>query len=110
MTLRDRLVISAYTGYLMCNFDQLHKFAEEIIGRPILSHEFGLDETWNKLHDAVKEDFLKLCSDKDDDKKADGYSIDIEVYDEIEEYENCTVQVLKNSVTGKYSVGWYRNE
>lgn len=35
---------------------------------------------------------------------------DMDIYDEEEIYPNCTVQVLRNSVTGKISVGWWRNE
>ncbi len=31
------------------------------------------------------------------------------VYDEVEEHRNCTVQILHNSKTGEYSVGWRRN-
>ena len=32
------------------------------------------------------------------------------VYDEVEEHKNCTVQILKNSLTGEESVGWWENE
>ena len=32
------------------------------------------------------------------------------VYDEIEVHDNCTVQILKNSITGQTSVGWWDNE
>ena len=32
------------------------------------------------------------------------------VFDQIEEHPNCTVQILKNSVTGEISVGWYPND
>lgn len=32
------------------------------------------------------------------------------VFDEVEEHQNCTVQVLRNSVTGEVSVGWRRND
>lgn len=32
------------------------------------------------------------------------------IYDEEEIHENCTVQILKNSVTGETSVGWWENE
>ena len=35
---------------------------------------------------------------------------EIGLYDVEEIYENCTVQVLRNSVTGEVSVGWKRNE
>lgn len=31
------------------------------------------------------------------------------LYDEEEIHENCTVQVLRNSVTGEVSVGWWEN-
>lgn len=32
------------------------------------------------------------------------------IYDEVETYSNCTVQLLRNSVTGDVSVGWWVNE
>lgn len=31
------------------------------------------------------------------------------IFDQEEIHENCTVQVLKNSVTGECSVGWWKN-
>lgn len=37
-------------------------------------------------------------------------TIDLNVFDEEEIHENCTVQVLRNSVTGEVSVGWWENE
>ena len=36
--------------------------------------------------------------------------IEMNIYDQEEIYHNCTVQVLRNSVTGEVSVGWWRNE
>lgn len=36
--------------------------------------------------------------------------VEANVYDEAEEYPDCTVQILHNSVTGEYSVGWWKNE
>ena len=32
------------------------------------------------------------------------------IYDQEEIHENCTVQILRNSVTGEESVGWWENE
>jgi hypothetical protein len=32
------------------------------------------------------------------------------IYDREEIIENCTVQILTNSVTGEQSVGWWKNE
>jgi hypothetical protein len=31
-------------------------------------------------------------------------------YDKEEIFENCTVQVLTNTVTGDVSIGWWKNE
>lgn len=36
-------------------------------------------------------------------------AIDINLYDVEEIYPNCTVQVLRNTVTGEISVGWWIN-
>ena len=32
------------------------------------------------------------------------------IVDEEEIYTNCTVQILRNSVTGEESIGWWQNE
>lgn len=34
----------------------------------------------------------------------------VSIYDEEEIHTNCTVQILRNSVTGDVSVGWWPNE
>ena len=38
------------------------------------------------------------------------YKIDIDMFDEEEIYTNCTVQVLHNSITDDYSIGFWNNE
>ena len=37
-------------------------------------------------------------------------SIETNIYDEEEIHKNCTVQILRNSVTGDTSIGGYENE
>ncbi len=44
------------------------------------------------------------------DDKSKIVEIETNFYDREEIYENCTVQVLTNTVTGEVSVGWWRNE
>lgn len=34
----------------------------------------------------------------------------MEFYNQEEIYENCTVQVLSNTYTGRTSVGWWQNK
>ena len=36
--------------------------------------------------------------------------VDANLFDEVEIHENCTVQVLRNTVTGEVSIGWWENE
>lgn len=35
--------------------------------------------------------------------------LETNMFDEVEIHENCTVQILKNSVTGEISIGWWEN-
>lgn len=37
-------------------------------------------------------------------------NVQVSIYDEEEIYENCTVQVWRNSVTGEESIGWWKND
>lgn len=61
MTKKERLIVSAYTGVLMTDFSDLHKFIEEKLGRPVWTHELASESVKEELKKAVKEDFLKLC-------------------------------------------------
>lgn len=36
--------------------------------------------------------------------------IETNIFDEEEIHPNCTVQILRNSVTGEISVGWWENK
>ena len=36
--------------------------------------------------------------------------LETSIFDKEEIYENCTVQVLTNTVTGEVSIGWWRND
>ena len=37
-------------------------------------------------------------------------TVETNLFDQEERHTNCTVQILKNSVTGEVSVGWWENE
>lgn len=65
MTKEEKLIVSAYTGYLMVDFDDLHKYITEKLGRPVFTHEL-YGKVFDELHEVVKDDFLKLCDDKED--------------------------------------------
>ena len=65
MTKREKIIVSAYTGYLMCEFQDMHEYIEEKLGRPVWTHELGSDEVWKEIREAVYDDFIALCKSED---------------------------------------------
>lgn len=61
MNNRERAIISAYTGKLMCDFDYFHRYVEEKLGRPVFTHELGYIEVEDEIKAASRDDFLALC-------------------------------------------------
>jgi len=61
MTYQECVIVSAYTGYLMCDFEDMQKYIEEKLKRPVWTHELADKETLARIRDAVKDDFLALC-------------------------------------------------
>ena len=61
MTKQERIIVSAYTGFLMCDFDDLHKYIEEKVGRPVWTHELADAEIQSEIREKCKNDFLSLC-------------------------------------------------
>ena len=60
MTKREAAIVSAYTGYLIGEFSELHKYVEEIIGRPVYTHEMGNKETFDEIKSKAKNDFVSI--------------------------------------------------
>ena len=70
MTDREKAIVMAHTGICMLTgykFQIFHKYVEDIMGRPIMTHEMG----W--LADMIKEkskaDFMALCADESSSEK-----------------------------------------
>ena len=61
LTTRQGAVISAYTGVLAGTFDALHAYAEELMGRPVFTHEFP--DLASELQRRSKADFLEIVAD-----------------------------------------------
>jgi len=70
MTDREKAIVMAYTGTCMLKGDKFqifHKYIEDIMGRPVWTHELG------SLADMIKEkskaDFISLCANEDSSEK-----------------------------------------
>lgn len=67
MTKREGAILSAYTGILLGEFSAMHKYVEEILGRPVWTHEMASEKVVNEIKEKSKEDFIKVIENQTDD-------------------------------------------
>ena len=61
LTKEQAAIIGAYTGIAMGPFQDIHEYAERILGRAIWTHEFANPEIWEELKQEAKADLFELC-------------------------------------------------
>jgi len=61
MTPRESAIIGAYTGVLAGPFSALHEYIEEIMGRPVFTHEMGDKIIAEEIKLKAKDDFIALA-------------------------------------------------
>ena len=62
MTRKESAIIGAYTGILVGPFDALHEYIEEILKRPVFTHELGDKKVVLQIKEASKNDFMNLVN------------------------------------------------
>lgn len=60
MTKREAAIVTAYTGYLVGDFSDAHVYIEQILGRPVMTHEMAFGPLWTEIQAAAKKDFTSL--------------------------------------------------
>ncbi len=60
LTKREAAIVSAYTGYLLGEFADMHDYVEEVMGRPVFTHEMGEGSFTAQLRLKTKADFISL--------------------------------------------------
>jgi len=64
MTDKEKAIVTAYTGVTMLagdKFQIFHKYIEDILGRPVWTHELASEKVWEEIKEKSKEDFINLC-------------------------------------------------
>lgn len=67
MTNREKAIVMAYTGVCMLTKDKFrifHKYVEDLMERPVYTHELGF--LANKIKEKAKDDFIKLCKEEEE--------------------------------------------
>lgn len=68
MTDKEKAIVMAYTGITMLTgekFSVFHKYIEDIMGRPIFTHEFADRKVWRQIKEKSTADFLRLCEEEE---------------------------------------------
>lgn len=66
MTKREGAILSAYTGLMLCDFYDFHKYVEEIMERPVWTHELGFPNIQNEIKKRSKTDFENIMKHLED--------------------------------------------
>lgn len=66
MTDKEKAIVMAYTGVTMLSgekFSIFHKYIEDIMKRPVFTHELGSELVWEQIKEKSSADFLRLCEE-----------------------------------------------
>ena len=60
MTKREAAIVTAFTGKFIGDFSTFHGYVEEIMERPVFTHEMGNKAIAEEIKTKSKEDFISL--------------------------------------------------
>ncbi len=69
MTKQEKIIVSAYTGVLMCDFVELHEYIEKKFGRPVFTYELADRGVQKEVEEKSKEEFLEICEREEPERK-----------------------------------------
>lgn len=61
MTKREAFLVMATTGLVVMPFSDFHEMAEQEMGRPIWTHQFGNREFVDTIKAKVHDEWIELC-------------------------------------------------
>lgn len=67
MAKQEKIIVSAYTGVLMCDVGDLRQYIQDKLGRPVWPYELARKEVQREIEDATEADFIALCHQEDEE-------------------------------------------
>ena len=67
MTDREKAIVMAHTGICMLageKFGVFHAYIEDIMGRPVYTHELAIQSISDEIKEKSRDDFIKLCKEE----------------------------------------------
>ena len=65
LTMEQAVVVSIYTGYLVCPFEKVHAAIEERLGRPVWTHEMANSKLMDDVRKMFMDEFVSMAPSKD---------------------------------------------
>ena len=99
MTDREKAIVMAHTGICMLageKFGVFHAYIEDIMGRPVYTHELAIQSISDEIKEKSRDDFIKLC--KEEQEPCDDAISRTEVIKSIDEREDANGKVDAESV------------
>lgn len=63
LTREQAAILGAFTGIACGPFQDVHEYAERVLGRAVRTHEFAAEAFMAELREAAREDFLDTAYD-----------------------------------------------
>ena len=67
MTDKEKAIVMAHTGICMLageKFGVFHAYIEDILGRPVYTHELATQSISDEIKEKSRDDFIKLCMEE----------------------------------------------
>lgn len=69
MTKKESIIISAYTGFMICKeFSDMHEFIEQVMERPVFTHEMGSEHFLKEVQERLKPQLIELIKNIEDNQ------------------------------------------
>ena len=60
MTKREAAIVSAYTGFSLGDLNDFYKYIEQILERPVFTHELEDKSVWEDIKNKSRKDFCEI--------------------------------------------------
>ena len=64
LTREQAAIIGAFTGFSCGPFDDIHQKIEQLLGRPVFTHEMANSELWKEVKTKVEPEYLSICAEE----------------------------------------------
>jgi hypothetical protein len=65
LTKEQGIILTGYTGLMLCKFSDFHKDVEKRLGCPVFTHQFGDKAFAESLKSVYKDDFMAILPEED---------------------------------------------